>query len=385
MNSKLYSHEYQKKVFLDISWKIDKEVKKPLWKIVQNSTPSDTLKSRRFSLLAPIKKELDPAVSSWLHRSGYDSTLKFSSFFDSPIPDSISLLQDLAKQGHTDDWFCSNVFSSTCDALIEFLYFCADHPSYHIPVVKFEPNKRESNSSFMPSKGRGIALGTRVQEEKSSIPDYLRSTYKSLKTQGLCTACGAPSLAAEERMRQLLLKPEKPIEEMLQSGTQYYSKYRGSLEVCGEHSEKLSGSNAAKHGRRWRVCFLSLLFAMRYRTVLKEMNSLFHPSFEIAFASMALQNKVSQSSLKKIAGAIPSLLSADRTEHKNAANQIVANIKLIFLNLKLVEKPYDPSTYLAGITLGVHNGVTLLNANAFGIYRWQQTSPNISPPTLRTE
>jgi hypothetical protein len=134
-------HIEQIKDALGYGGRYDAAIKIVLCKIVQSATPSDTIKSRRHSLLAPIKKELDPAMSDWLLRNGYDSTWNFSELLNAPIPDAISVLQELARQGHNDDWFCGNEFSRTCDALIEFLYFCGEHPSHHIPVVKLEPKK----------------------------------------------------------------------------------------------------------------------------------------------------------------------------------------------------------------------------------------------------
>jgi hypothetical protein len=204
-----------------------------------------------------------------------------------------------------------------------------------------------------------------------------------LKLHNLCTACGEPTLASEERERQMLLEPDEAIKKLLKSGVQFYSKYRGSLEFCGTHSEKLSGSNAAKHGRRWRESFLTLLYAIRFRGIKSEIYSLFNPSFNITFSRLAIQNKACQPYLKKIVRVAPNLLSENQLDSSNARIEVIKNIKDIFDKLQLVPTPYDPKPDLDRITLGVHNGVTLLNAHAFGIYGWRETSPNLTIPSLR--
>ena len=383
MPDTLNNSDNLKKAFLERGGRYDAAVKVVLHKIIQNTTSSDTIKSRRHSLLAPIKKELDPVVNNWLSRNGYGSTWTFSELLNGRIPDAVSVMQQLAQQGHVDDWFCGNEFSRTCDALIEFLFFCGEHPSHHIPVVKLEPKKRDLDRSFIPTVGRGTSLGARASKSESSLPLYLSTTYKLLKLQNLCTACGEPTLASEERERQILIEPDSAIKKSLGSGAQFYSKYRGSLEFCGAHSEKLSGSNAAKHGRRWRESFLTLLYVMRFKGVATEMNSLFNPTFEIPFARLAIQNKACQPHLKKIVRVAPNLRSEDQVDINNAVIEVVKNIKLIFDNLELIPAPYDPKPALNRIILGVQNGVTLLNANAFGIYQWRETSPNITSPTVR--
>jgi hypothetical protein len=375
--------EQIKSYFFERGGKYDAAIKIVLCKIVQSATPSDTIKSRRHSLLAPIKKELDPAISDWLLRNSYDSKWTFSELLNAPIPDAISVLQDLARQGHDDDWFCGNDFSRTCDALIEFLHFCGEHPSQHIPVVKLEPQKRDLNNSFVPKVGRGTELGARSNKQISSLPPYLITTYNFLRQQNLCTACGEPTLASDERERQILIAIDAATKQALESGMQFYSKHRGSLEVCGAHSEKISGSNAAKLGNRWRESFLTLLYVMRFKGVATEMNSLFNPSFEIPFARLAIQNKACQPYLKKIVRVAPNLRSEDQVDINNAVIEVIKNIKLIFDNLELIPAPYDPKPALNRIILGVQNGVTLLNANAFGIYQWRETSPNITSPTVR--
>lgn len=375
--------EQIKSYLLERGGRYDAAIKTVLCKIVHDASPSDTIKSRPHSLLAPIKKELDPAVSNWLFRNGYDSNWTFSKLLNVRIPDAVSEMQKLARQGQDDDWFCGNEFSRTCDALIEFLHFCGEHPSQHIPVVKLEPQKRDLNNSFVPKVGRGTELGARSNKQISSLPPYLITTYNFLRQQNLCTACGEPTLASDERERQILIAIDAATKQALESGMQFYSKHRGSLEVCGAHSEKISGSNAAKHGNRWRESFLTLLYVMRFKGVATEMNSLFNPSFEIPFARLAIQNKACQPYLKKIVRIAPNLRSEEQVDIKNAVIEVIKNIKLIFDNLELIPSPYDPKPALNRITLGVQNGVTLLNANAFGIYQWRETSPNITSPTMR--
>lgn len=373
-------HIEQIKDALGYRGRYDAAIKIVLCKIVQNATPSDTIKSRRHSLLAPIKKELDPAMSDWLLRNGYDSTWTFSELLNAPIPDAISVLQDFARQGHDDDWFCGNDFSRTCDALIEFLHFCGEHPSHHIAVAKFEPQKRVSNNEFMPTIGRGRALGTRATENKTPVPLYLSGVYKSLKNQNLCTACGLPTLAAEERDRLLVLESESKVKNILKAGGQYSSKYRASLEYCYDHSEKLSRNSAARHGRRWRKSFLSLLFVMKRKGVNVRLNALFDPSYELEFARSAILDKKCHGQIRKIVKATPDLISDNLIQQQLAAVSIVNTLTQILQNLGKRAAPYDPSTHINAITLGVQNGVTLLNANAFGIFPWYITSPHIAPP-----
>ncbi len=365
---------------LEFGWPYDAAIKIVLCEIIQNTTPSDTIKSRRHSLLAPIREKLDPAVSEWLLRNGYDSTWTFSNLFNAPIEDAISLLQELARQGHGDDWMCANDFSHTCDALIEFLYFCSEHASRHIAVAKFDPPKRVSKHDFTPTIGRGFALGARTTKNKTPVPLYLDSIYKSLKNQNLCTACGLPTLAAEERDRLLVLESEPKVKIKLKEGGQYSSKHRGSLEYCYDHSEKLSGNSAARLGRRWRNSFLTLLFVMKRKGINKKLNALFAPSYELTFARNAILDKKCHGLIRKIVKTTPDLISGDLVRHQLAAKSIVNMLSQILHTLGKSAVPNDPSPHIESITLGVRNGVKLLNANAFGIYPWYLTSPQIALP-----
>lgn len=361
-------HQWAKQVFLDAEWQGDRSICEVLRHVVEQTTESHTLKSRKFSLLTLIKREIDPIVKDWLHRNSYAAEWQFSDLVIGKYSVALVTLELLGRQGRPDE-FCSDVFSRTCDCLISFMHFCQEHPSNYCKTVKLEPGDGQTFDECNERDGRGAKHRVRAKTASAPVEMHLASHYSGLIKAGLCVACGQPTQSEEERAKWIAIAFHQSTKDQLKTGKQFFSENRGSLEYCHEHAENASGSAAAKRAREWRGRFLSLLRAMERREISPALDELFPPDENLEFACRAIRNKKSHVKLRAIEAALPLLLSRELSEKEPAKTLIIESIRNIFFDqLNLVPKPFDRNAFLDSLTIGHSDYGRVLNATAFGMF-----------------
>lgn len=361
-------HDLAKQVFLDTSWRLDDAVDAALRGVVEQTTPSHSLASRKFSLLKLIKNEIDPVVIDWLQRSRYVASWQFSDLVMADNGIAYATLQDLARQDRSDGYL-REAFQRTCDRLIQFLDFCDEHPSNYCKTVKLEPKDGKTFDECNEETGRGTKLGARAKANEVPVPSFLASQYRILNKSGLCVACGEPTQSEEERTKWINVAFHKTTKDHLKQRTQFFTKNRGSLEYCHEHAKNVSGGSADRRARTWRGRFLSLLRAMGRKEVYPELNAFLTPADEFDFARLAIRTKKCHVNLRAIEKNLPLLLSGEGNETKHAQAVIVANIRSIFFEkLQCPPKPFDATAALESVTVGFRGSVRILDATAFEIH-----------------
>lgn len=362
MPTKKEKHDNATHDFLNIRWRLDSEVSSALLKVVEQTTPSHTLKSRKYSLLKLIRVHADLAITNWLARNNEQVPWKFSELVKTPYGYALTILQRLAGQGRLTDDFGGNDFSRTCDSLIEFLHFCGEHNSIHIKVVQLEPSDGHTFDAVNERIGRGISLGARSTSSAAPVPDYLIAEYRRLKSENLCLACGQLTSANTERNRLLEVPLDEKVEKRLAKGSQFSTKNRGSLLYCHAHAEGTESSSAAKKGRKLRTKFMSLLLAMKRKGVASQLNALFPPNFNLELARLAIKSDACQEALEMIELQLPLHINGS-TEQSKAVSEIIFNgIKSMHLDiLKLKADPFDAPAAIKRLTVGQRDGVTILN------------------------
>jgi hypothetical protein len=328
--------------FAHIPPKTDASVATALLAIHEAITPSHSLLSDKFSLLKLIKTRLDEPVAKLMEAHGYQLPV-FSELILRPSNGAAIALEQVALDSiDGDDWAGSTEFTSSCDALITFIDFCGEHKSDSGQVAKFEPDDGDyfaNNDRF----GRGLLRKAKKHLPDSKLPFFLNHIAGKLMNAELCLACGQVTQEREERNRLLKTKRDAAIQKMLLTGGQFFSHNRGSGLYCEDHSETMHGSAPAKKGRRQRVLFMSLLFALARKEMIDLMNQLFPPDYEIHFARLAIESKECRKYLKRIAVNVPFIVERDAQMLTQAIAVVADSIRAIFKLLELTPQPYTPS------------------------------------------
>lgn len=309
--------------------------------IHEATTPSHSLESDKFSLLKLIKTHLDEPVYRLMEANGYRLPL-FSELILKPSNKAAIAVEQVALDSiGGDDWAGSNEFTASCDALITFTDFCGEHKADSGQVAKFEPDDGDffsSNDRF----GRGLLRQPKRHPSDLKLPIFLNHIATKLSSAGLCLACGQATEEREERKRLFNVSQDVAMKKLLLKGGQFSSFNRGSGLYCEHHSESLSGSAAAKRGRRQRGLFMSLLFALARKEMIDVTNALFPPDYDIHFACLAIETKECRKYLKRIAENLPCIVERDEQELTESVSVVKASILEIFKLLALTPKPYIP-------------------------------------------
>lgn len=353
-------HEAAKTALLKSLRNLNPEVKSAVQKVAEMATPRHTVQSRPHSLLKLVRLNIDPAVANWLSRNNVAVQWKYSDLMIGDHGHCVALLEKLAMRGAPNDWVGSDEFSRTCDALISFLFFSAEHQSRHVKVVRLERSASMDDDEAADRIEWGPKRGVR-KHGGFPVPDYLIGTFQSLQEAGLCIACGQHTLESEERQRLLHVPIDKAIKGELRRGMQYFSKERGSALYCEDHAKSTAGAAGEKKGQRQRIRFMSLLQAMTRKGMVAHLNKLFPPSFNIEFARLAIKDPGGLRDLKVIEDYLPiHFFTDDEATRTVASEKIVAAISKIFLHrLKLTPQPYDAEAGMAKYFSHVENGINV--------------------------
>lgn len=334
-------HATAMQFFAHISHDSDAGVAAGLRAVHERTSASHSLGHGSRSLIRLIKDHLDTPVHAMMGNEGYRMpAMSELVVMESGVAETV--LVDIATDSlGGGDFALSTPFSSSCDDLITFLTFCAEHQPDRVRAARFP------EADDLPHIARSVRLGIRSSRQKPPAPAYLASIFAEFQRAGLCLACGQPVQEREERERLLNDALDKELADFLRSGGQFTSAGRGSRTYCGRHAEKSAASTGAKQARTMKTQMLSLVRALRRREITPLLNPLFPPSFDLRFATLAMAQRENRRDLALIAAALPAMLEwaeeFDEEERRNAAEQIRNAVVRIFDRLQLQPKPYTPA------------------------------------------
>lgn len=324
----------------------DKEVVDAVRKIVNETTPSHTMQSKRHSLLQLIKTHFDPALSSWMDRNLCNEGWRFSDLLLMPHGTAHQLTQSFGLQGREDGSFLPDEFCRMADLMHSMHDFCSEHPSETKKKAYLDVKVRRQSAEEPPERiGKGLKSGARADGKQMQVPGHLLTRRDWLHKVGLCQACGDPTSATCDRENVIdrQSKIDSVIKQKIAAGMEYSSKTRGSQYFCPQHTERDGSSKSYKDGRDEVNLFLSVLLALRYSGIGPHLNDLFPFEFDLSFAKMAIRSPASRKDLVFIADQLAAIcvdLSDDIEIRRAVKGQILQAIRRIFFDhLKLTPTP----------------------------------------------
>lgn len=344
--------EYNKLCVLRTMNRVDKTIDAALRSLLGKISTLHTFESVSHSLSKLIKNELDPVFEKWITKHGYKADFALSELIQHDMGSAIANLEDIARLDRHDndaksypadyDTARSREVGKTCDALIEFVFFCSTRKStYEVGVTftelrgqdSFDINNERKTISKKDFKKRFL------NEFPYGSPQHV--FYTHLQDCNVCLACGEPTMEAVARKRLIPSVVDSSNRQRLKTGKKFNDKSRGSTMYCVDHYENKNGSTAGKKARRWRGMFISLLLAMRYKKIRVLMNDLIPPADEFAFAQKAIKNRYCHKHLSPIKKKMLLLTSKKTDASMSLENEIFAHIRSIYVDIfKLTPKPY---------------------------------------------
>lgn len=321
---------------LNREWMWDNNLYQAICQVVNATSPSHTIRSKKHSLLTLIRTYFDPKLEQWLEKNNMAVPWKFSDIVQKNYGEGYKYLVEFGMNGRSSDWMDSDDVSSMATLLIYFHNFCTAHTSDTVKKIYLDPKRRQSADQAPEREGKGLKIGARSNNKQLNVPIHLTGCRDWILKLGLCQACGAPTAAQIEYevVTDPACKIEAPIRKKIAAGVEFTSQTKGSRFFCPAHSERDAGSDSYKKGREQIVHFLSLLLSLTFSGIAPHLNDLFSSDQDLAFAKKAIRSSACLPELNLITERMSLLRSGqlNAVASKMAKNEVVQAIRRMFFD-----------------------------------------------------